>query len=100
MSAFISLLGCCWVYFALTLLIMPHVLLSETRFPPELIGLKIAIALAIGLLAGLEREWSHKETGVRTFAIVSLLGMASSLIAPGFVLVAFGGVLLLVTFTN
>jgi uncharacterized membrane protein (DUF4010 family) len=81
-------------------LTMPHALLNETRFPPELIGLKIAIALTIGLLAGLEREWAHKETGVRTFAIVSLLGMASSLIAPGFVLVAFGGVLLLVTFTN
>jgi uncharacterized membrane protein (DUF4010 family) len=79
---------------------MPHALLTDTRFPPELIGLKIAIALTIGLLAGLEREWAHKETGVRTFAIVSLLGMASSLLAQGFVLVAFGGVLLLVVFTN
>ena len=79
---------------------MPHVLLSETRFPPELIGLKIAIALAIGLLAGLEREWSHKETGVRTFAIVSLLGMASSLLNPGFVMASFAGVLLMTIFTN
>src|ERR1700743_2849997 len=100
MSAFISLLGCCWVYFALTLLIMPHVLLSETRFPPELIGLKIAIALAIGLLAGLGRGWAPKENGVRTFAVVSLLGMASSLLNPGFVMAAFAGVLLMTIFTN
>jgi uncharacterized membrane protein (DUF4010 family) len=79
---------------------MPHVLLTDTHFPPDLIGLKIAIALTIGLLAGLEREWAHKETGVRTFALVCLLGMASSLLAQGFVMVAFGGVLLLVAFTN
>src|SRR5579862_3240268 len=79
---------------------MPHVLLTETHFPPVLIGLKTAIALTIGLLAGLEREWAHKETGVRTFAIVSLLGMASSLLATEFVVAAFGGVLLLVAFTN
>ncbi len=79
---------------------MPHILLTETHFPPVLIGVKIAIALTIGLLAGLEREWAHKETGVRTFAIVSLLGMASSLLATEFVVAAFGGVLLLVAFTN
>src|ERR1700748_2830607 len=79
---------------------MPLIPLTEAHFPPVLIGLKIAIALTIGLLVGLEREWAHKETGVRTFAIVSLLGMTSSLMVPQFVLVAFIGVLMVVAFTN
>jgi uncharacterized membrane protein (DUF4010 family) len=86
--------------FPFNILVMQHLPLIEARFPPELIGLKITIALTIGLLAGLEREWAHKETGVRTFAIVSLLGMTTSLLAPGFVMAAFAGVLLLVAFTN
>ncbi len=73
---------------------------ADSHFPPSLIATKIAVALAIGLLAGLEREWAHKETGVRTFAIVSLLGMTTALLVPGFTMVAFGGVLLLVVFTN
>jgi len=79
---------------------MAQSLLSQPHFPPAWVGLKIAIALTIGLLVGLEREWAHKETGVRTFAIVSLLGMTSSLMVPQFVLVAFIGVLMVVAFTN
>jgi uncharacterized membrane protein (DUF4010 family) len=79
---------------------MPNFPIGDGRFPPELIGLKVAIALTIGLLVGLEREWAHKETGVRTFAIVSLLGVTSSLLSPQFVVVAFCGVLMLAAFTN
>lgn len=33
---------------------------------------RIAISLAIGMMIGLEREWAHKDVGVRTFAFVSL----------------------------
>jgi len=74
--------------------------ISEGHFPPSQIAVRMAVALTIGLLAGLEREWAHKETGVRTFAIVSLLGMITSLLSPAFTIAAFGGVLLLAAFTN
>ena len=33
---------------------------------------RIAISLAIGLMIGMEREWAHKEVGVRTFSIVAV----------------------------
>lgn len=74
--------------------------MGEEHFPPALVGLKVAVALATGLVVGLEREWAHKEMGVRTFTIVSLLGVTSSLLAPAFVIVTFCGVLMLAAFTN
>ena len=37
---------------------------------------KVATSTAIGLLIGLEREWAHKEPGVRSFTIATLLGFA------------------------
>jgi uncharacterized membrane protein (DUF4010 family) len=57
----------------------------------------MAIALGIGLLVGFEREWSHKDLGVRTFAIIALLGTLAALISPIFVIACFAGVLVLVT---
>ena len=35
---------------------------------------KIAIAVALGMFLGLEREWSRKPAGIRTFGLVSVLG--------------------------
>ncbi|MFB6187019.1 MAG: MgtC/SapB family protein, partial [Halobacteriaceae archaeon] len=35
---------------------------------------RIALAVALGLFLGLEREWSQKEAGIRTFALISVLG--------------------------
>ncbi len=43
---------------------------------------RIAISLAIGLMVGLEREWAHKEMGVRTFALVSLSFTLAWTISP------------------
>lgn len=34
----------------------------------------IAIAMALGMFLGLEREWSQKPAGIRTFALVAVLG--------------------------
>ena len=48
------------------------------RFPPTEIAIKIALSLGLGLLVGLEREWAHKDLGVRTFTITALLGMLAS----------------------
>jgi uncharacterized membrane protein YhiD involved in acid resistance len=60
-------------------------LLSPTAF-----AARLAISLLIGILVGLERAWAHKEVGMRTFAIISLLGMLGSLLGPAFALAAIG----------
>ena len=54
-------------------------------FPYTEVATKIAVALGVGLLVGLEREWAHKEVGARTFAITALLG------APLFVVMLLRG---------
>ncbi len=69
-------------------------------FPSTEIAAKIAVALGIGLLVGLEREWARKDVGVRTFALTALLGMLSSLVTSAFALVTLVGVLLLVGYLN
>jgi uncharacterized membrane protein YhiD involved in acid resistance len=43
-------------------------------FPPTQIATKILIALGVGLLVGLEREWARKDVGLRTFSLTALLG--------------------------
>ncbi len=52
------------------------------------IFLRLAVALAIGLLIGVERGWHERDAaegsrvaGVRTFALIGLLGGASGLVA-------------------
>jgi len=60
----------------------------------------MAVAIGIGMLAGMEREWSNKDVGVRTFAIVALLGMLASLIGPSVAIAALFGVFLLVAAMN
>ncbi len=63
---------------------------------------RIALAAALGLFLGLEREWSHKSAGVRTFALISLAAAVFTvlgrdlLLAVGGVLVVLQGVLLAV----
>jgi uncharacterized membrane protein (DUF4010 family) len=69
-------------------------------FPPFEVATKIAIALGIGLLVGLERQWSQKDVGVRTFSITALLGCLSVLISLQLAEICLGGVLLLVVFMN
>ena len=69
-------------------------------FPPPEIALKVSLALGVGLLVGLEREWSHKEVGVRTFALTALLGMLSSLVSTGMAMICIGGIVLLAGLLN
>ena len=61
---------------------------------------KLAIALGVGLLVGLEREWAQKEVGVRTFAIITLTGCLASILGPAFVITSMAGVFLLIGFLN
>jgi uncharacterized membrane protein (DUF4010 family) len=60
----------------------------------------MAVAIGIGMLVGMEREWSNKDVGIRTFALVALLGMLASLIGPSTAIAALIGVFLLVAAMN
>jgi uncharacterized membrane protein (DUF4010 family) len=64
------------------------------------IALKMAVAIGIGMLVGMERKWSQKEAGIRTFSLVALLGMLCAAISEQFILVAMAGVFLLVIAIN
>lgn len=60
----------------------------EYLSPDQQIIFRLAVALAIGLLIGLERGWKEKDTeegariaGLRTYALLGLLGGSTALIA-------------------
>jgi len=70
------------------------------RFPPSAVAVRIAIALAVGMLVGFERESASKDVGIRTFGLTALLGALSVLISPGFSLATLAGVIVLIAFLN
>ena len=49
---------------------------------------RLALALAIGLFVGIERERRQKVAGVRTFAFAAILGAVGGLLGEGFALLA------------
>ncbi|WP_435346965.1 MgtC/SapB family protein [Haloarchaeobius sp. HRN-SO-5] len=61
--------------------------------------LRLVLAGALGMFLGLEREWSQKSAGVRTFSLIALAGGVFTLLAIetswGAVLLAVGGVLVI-----
>lgn len=71
-----------------------------TRFPPSDVAAKIAVSLGVGLLVGIEREWSNKDLGARTFALTALLGTLTVLFAPGMAIASLVGVFLIIVFAN
>ena len=80
----------------------------DSHFDLEL-AFRLAVAVALGLLMGLEREWAHRDEstsfgGVRTFPLIALSGAASAyaggaLALPALPIAAFAGVALLVAFS-
>jgi uncharacterized membrane protein (DUF4010 family) len=66
------------------------------HFPTDEIALKLAASLGVGLLVGFEREWANKDVGVRTFALISLLGMSTMLVSLP---LAIGGLVAVVLLT-
>jgi uncharacterized membrane protein (DUF4010 family) len=58
---------------------------------------RLALAMGLGMLTGIERERRHKEAGVRTFTFGALLGAAGGLLGQSYALLAVGllGVLLI-----
>src|SRR4029077_16570306 len=67
--------------------------------PFEIVA-KLLVSLGIGLLVGFEREWSHKDLGVRTFALVSLLGMLTTLESSHLAWIGMAAVIVLTTVMN
>lgn len=53
---------------------------TNQAFPAMEIAVKAAVALALGLPVGFEREWPNKDIGVRTFAMTALLGLLGALL--------------------
>jgi uncharacterized membrane protein (DUF4010 family) len=70
------------------------------KYPVGPVAIKMAVAIGIGMLVGMERKWSNKEAGIRTFAIVALLGMLSAMIGQDFIIVSMIGVFLLIVLMN
>jgi uncharacterized membrane protein (DUF4010 family) len=73
---------------------------ANHAFPAMEIAVKVAVALALGLLVGFEREWSNKDIGVRTFAMTALLGLLGTLLGPPLVIWSGVAVLILIVFAN
>lgn len=65
-----------------------------------LLAIKVAASAGIGLLIGLEREWAHKEAGVRSFALAALLGTLAWLALPALALAQIAVVLLIILLVN
>jgi uncharacterized membrane protein (DUF4010 family) len=56
---------------------------------------RVALAAALGMFLGVEREWSQKSAGIRTFSLISLMGALFTILAQetayGTVLLPMGG---------
>lgn len=69
-------------------------------FAPAITALKLGVALAIGLLIGFERQWSHKDFGVRTFSLSALLGGLTAMMPSPILIVAMIGILAMAALLN
>src|SRR4051812_45025094 len=62
--------------------------------------MRLALALALGLFVGLERERRGKEAGLRTFGFAGLLGGLGGLLGEAYALLALGLLGIMVVFLN
>lgn len=72
---------------------------TAAQWPFLLVLGRMGLAVALGVFVGLEREHSGK-TGVRTFALVAMLGCLAGLANDLLIWVAMAGVLVLVVLMN
>ena len=62
----------------------------DLNFNAQQIALRLAVAAAVGMLIGFERESQHKGVGIRTFSLTSLLGTICALLGNNFALEGMG----------
>lgn len=62
---------------------------------PDPVLMRLVLSGALGLFLGLEREWSHRSAGIRTFSLISLLGALFTVLDRRWLLVV-GGILIVV----
>jgi uncharacterized membrane protein (DUF4010 family) len=70
------------------------------NFPPDMVALKLAVAMAIGMLVGFERESASKDVGIRTFGLTAMLAAVSVMVSMAFCLAALAGVIVLTVLFN
>ncbi|WP_255167250.1 MgtC/SapB family protein [Natrononativus amylolyticus] len=79
---------------------MNGVTLQLLEAPLDEAVVRIALAGALGMFLGLEREWSQKSAGIRTFSLISLLGAVFTILVTeagvGESLLILGGLLVIV----
>jgi uncharacterized membrane protein (DUF4010 family) len=73
---------------------------DSAQLAPLITAVKLAVALAIGLLIGFERQWSQKDFGVRTFTLAALLGGLTALMSVPILIVAMTGIISLAVLLN
>ena len=69
-------------------------------FPHTDVSLKIVLAIGVGLLVGLEREFSSKDVGVRTFALTALFGFLTQLVGAPMSVAGLVAVLCITAYMN
>lgn len=75
-------------------------LLPAPEWPPLETLARLIMALGVGLFVGLEREWSNKEAGLRTFGFCALFCGIGGLLGPDYGLVCIALLGVLVTILN
>jgi uncharacterized membrane protein YhiD involved in acid resistance len=73
---------------------------TAPTFPPLPTLERLAIALALGLFVGLERERRGKEAGLRTFGFAALVGGLGGLLGEAYALLGLGLLGILIVFLN
>lgn len=74
--------------------------LITTTWPTLPTFSRLALAIAVGLFVGLERERRGKEAGMRTFGFAALLGCLGALLGTPYALLSIGLLGLLITLMN
>lgn len=75
-------------------------ILENTQWPYLIIFERLSLAIAVGVLVGLERQRRDKGAGVRTFGFAALLGALGGLLGDAYAIAAIALLAVLIIFLN